>query len=393
LGLFEDPYRYCNENREKERLYHLEHLGGVLDMAKKSIVLLKNVTNLLPLKKDQKGIVVIGDLADDKNSPLGSWRLASDDNTAISVLEGINAYTKEYQFIQGPKVFDDKASFLQHVKTNTTDSSGMEEAVNAAKNAEVVLMVVGEHGFMSGEARSRTNIDLPGLQHQLIKAVLEVNKNVVLILMNGRPLALPWEAENVPTILETWQLGSQSGNAIAQTLYGDNNPSGKLPMTFPRSVGQIPIYYNHYNTGRPSKEPNVFWSHYADEENSPLYHFGHGLSYTTFSYSDLTLDTKDQTNIKVSVTVTNTGQVKGEEVVQLYLRDVVASVVRPVKELKGFEKIQLDPGASHTVSFTLTENELGFYDAKYNWVVEPGEFKLLVGGNSVDGLTGSFELK
>jgi len=335
LGLFEDPYRYCNENREKERLYHLEHLGGVLDMAKKSIVLLKNDTNLLPLKKEQKGIVVIGDLADDKNSPLGSWRLASDDNTAISVLEGINAYTKEYQFIQGPKVFDDKASFLQHVKTNTTDSSGMEEAVNAAKNAEVVLMVVGEHGFMSGEARSRTNIDLPGLQHQLIKAVLEVNKNVVLILMNGRPLALPWEAENVPTILETWQLGSQSGNAIAQTLYGDNNPSGKLPMTFPRSVGQIPIYYNHYNTGRPSKEPNVFWSHYADEENSPLYHFGHGLSYTTFSYSDLTLDTKDQTNIKVSVTVTNTGQVKGEEVVQLYLRDVVASVVRPVKNTVG----------------------------------------------------------
>ena len=391
LGLFEDPYRYCDEQREKERLYHKEHLDGVLDMAKRSIVLLKNDTNLLPIKKDQKGILVIGDLADDKNSPLGSWRLASDDNTAVSVVEGISEYTKDFQFVQGPKVFDDKASFLQHVEINTTDATGMEAAVNAAKNAEIVVMVVGEHGFMSGEARSRTNINLPGLQHQLIKAVMEVNKNVVVVLMNGRPLALPWEAENVPTMLEAWHLGTQSGHAIAQTLFGDNNPSGKLPMTFPRSVGQIPIYYNHYNTGRPNQEPNVFWSHYADEKKSPLYPFGHGLSYTSFSYSDLAINTEESNKVKVSVIVKNSGKLAGEEVVQLYLRDPVASIVRPVKELKGFKKIQLLPGASTTVSFEVTEKEMGFYDANYKWVVEPGMFQIMVGGSSEGGLTGTFE--
>lgn len=393
LGLFDDPYKYCDEQREKDRLYHKEHLEGVLEMAKKSIVLLKNDSDLLPLKKDQKGILVIGDLADDKNSPLGSWRLASDDNTAVSVLEGINAYTKDYSFVQGPKVFDDEASFLQHVKINTTDTSGIEAAVNAAKNAEIVVLVVGEHGFMSGEARSRTNIDLPGLQHDLIKAVMEVNKNVVLVLMNGRPLALPWEAEHVPTILETWHLGSQSGHAIAQTLFGDNNPSGKLPMTFPRSVGQIPIYYNHYNTGRPNQEPNVFWSHYADEEKSPLFHFGHGLSYTNFSYRDLVIDAKDPNRILVRVTIENSGNLAGEEVVQLYLRDPVASIVRPVKELKGFEKIHLQAGATKTVSFEVTQKEMGFYDANYKWVVEPGTFHIMVGGSSEGGLTATFELK
>ncbi len=391
LGLFDDPYKYCDEQREKERLYHEEHLEGALDMAKKSIVLLKNDTNLLPLKKEQKGILVIGDLADDKNSPLGSWRLASDNNTAVSVLEGIAEYTKDYQFVQGPKVFDDEASFLQHVEINTIDATGMEAAVNAAKNAEVVVMVVGEHGFMSGEARSRTNINLPGLQHQLIKAVMDVNKNVVMVLMNGRPLALPWEAENVPTILETWHLGTQSGHAIAQTLFGDNNPSGKLPMTFPRSVGQIPIYYNHYNTGRPNQEPNVFWSHYADEKKSPLYTFGHGLSYTSFSYSDLAINNEDTNKVRVSVIVKNSGKRAGEEVVQLYLRDPVASIVRPVKELKGFKKIQLLPGASTTVSFEVTEKEMGFYDANYKWVVEPGVFHIMVGGSSEGGLTGTFE--
>jgi len=393
LGLFEDPYKYSNLDREKERIYHPDHQAGVLEMAKKSIVLLKNERNLLPLSKDQKGIVVIGDLADDKNSPLGSWRLASENNTAVSVLEGIDAITKEYRYVQGPKVFLE-ASFLQHVKINETDTSGMEEAVEAAKNAEVVVMVLGEHGFMSGESRSRTNIDLPGLQHKLLKAVYEVNPNVVLVLMNGRPLALPWEAENIPSILETWQLGSQSGNAIAQVLFGDENPSGKLPMTFPRSVGQVPIYYNAYSTGRPvNKEGNVFWSHYADEENSPLYPFGHGLSYTTFDYSDININTDDSNNIKVSVTVTNSGDRAGEEVVQLYLHDPVSTLVRPVKELKGFQKIALKPGAAKTVSFTLTDKELGVYNRNYEWIVEPGEFKVMVGGSSERGLMGSFVVK
>ncbi|UJH66838.1 beta-glucosidase BglX [Allomuricauda sp. SCSIO 65647] len=390
LGLFEDPYRYSDIDREKERIYHPDHQAGVLEMAKKSIVLLKNDGNVLPLDKDQKGIVVIGDLADDKNSPLGSWRLASDDDSAVSFLEGMDAYTKEYTFVQGPTAFY-SASFLQHVKVNETDTSGIQEAVEAAKSAEVVIMVLGEHGFMSGESRSRTTIDIPVVQKKLLKAVYEVNKNIVLVLMNGRPLTITWEAENIPAILETWQLGSQTGNAIAQVLFGDYNPSGKLPMTFPRSVGQVPIYYNHYSTGRPvNKEGNVFWSHYADEENSPLYPFGHGLSYTSFQYSDLQVDATDPKNVKVSVSVTNTGNRAGEEVVQLYLQDPYASIVRPVKELKGFEKIMLEAGTSKTVSFNLTDKELGFYNQQYEWVVEPGSFNVMVGTNSQEGLSGSF---
>ena len=391
LGLFEDPYKYCDEKREKERINHPDHIAGVLDMAKKSMVLLKNEGNLLPLSKEQKGIVVIGDLANDKNSPLGSWRLASDSNTAVSVLEGFNTYTKDYTYVQGPKIFDDNADFLHHV-TLKNDPDGIDKAVEAAKNAEVVVMVLGEHGFMSGEGRSRTNIDIPGLQKELLKAVYKVNKNIVLVLMNGRPLTLTWEDEHIPTILEAWQLGTQSGNAIAQVLFGDYNPSGKLPMTFPRSVGQLPLYYNHYSTGRPNDNQLVFWTHYGDEKNEPLYPFGHGLSYTTFEYSNLKVDATDKQNVKVSVTVTNSGEVKGEEVVQLYLNDPYASIVRPVKELKGFEKIMLDAGASKTVSFTLTDKELGFYNSKYEWIVEPGDFNVMVGGNSQEGLKDSFKL-
>lgn len=392
LGLFDDPYKYCDPVREKERINHPDQHAAVLDVAKKSIVLLKNENSLLPISKDQKGIVVIGDLADDKNSPLGGWRLAADDNTAISVLEGLDAYTKDYQFVQGPKIFDDKTDFIHHVIVKDK-TDGIEEAVEAAKNAEVVLMVLGEQGFMTGEGRSRVNLDLPGRQKELLKAVYAVNKNVVLVLMNGRPLTINWEAENIPAILEVWQLGSQSGNAIAQVLFGDYNPSGKLPMSFPRNVGQLPLYYNHYATGRPDDNQLVFWSHYGDEKNTPLYPFGHGLSYTSFKYSDLSIDAGDSENIKVSVTLSNTGKVAGEEVVQLYLRDPVASIVRPVKELKGFEKIALAAGASQTVNFTLTKKELGFYDRSYEWVVEPGTFDILVGGSSVEGLTGSFELK
>lgn len=270
----------------------------------------------------------------------------------------------------------------------------MEEAVEAAKNAELVIMVLGEHGFMSGEGRSRTDLGLPGLQQDLLKAVLAANKNVVLVLMNGRPLTLPWEKEHVPAILETWHLGSQSGHAIAQVLFGDYNPSGKLPMTFPRSVGQLPLYYNHYATGRPFDEnDNVFWSHYTDEKNEPLFPFGHGLSYTTFGYSDLQIKTLPDSIVEIGVTVENTGNLSGEEVVQLYLHDVVASVVRPIKELKGFKKIKLEPGARKKITFTLTEKELGFYNNAYEWVVEPGLFQVMVGGSSAAGLRAGFELK
>ncbi|WP_437396849.1 beta-glucosidase BglX [Flagellimonas lutimaris] len=390
LGLFDDPYRYCDDTRQKERLYHEEHQAGVLDMAKKSIVLLKNEGNLLPIKKDQKKIAVIGELANDDNSPLGSWRIGSDNNTAVSVLEGLKKYTKNISYAKGPKVFNSDANFITEVTVNETDTEGIKEAVALAKESEMVIMVLGEHGFQSGEGRSRTELDLPGLQSQLLKEVYKVNKNVVLILMNGRPLTIPWEAENIPAILETWQLGTQTGNAIAEVVFGEYNPSGKLPMTFPRSVGQVPIYYNHYSTGRPGAQPTVFWSHYSDEKNEPLYPFGYGLSYTSFDYSNLKIDASDQKNIEVSVTVTNTGKIKGEEVVQLYIHDKVASITRPVKELKGFQKISLAPNNSKKVIFTLTDKELGFYNHNYEFVVEPGEFDIMVGTNSQQGLHDSF---
>ncbi|WP_435622977.1 beta-glucosidase BglX [Flagellimonas sp.] len=391
LGLFEDPYKYCSPERENEELYHEDHKAEVLEMAMKSIVLLKNDNNLLPLAKDQANIVVIGELADDKNSPLGSWRIGSDDNTAVSFLEGLKSYTENVKYAPGPRVFNKDANFLHEVQVNETDTSGMEEAVALAKESDIVLMVLGEHGFQSGEARSRTNLDLPGLQLDLLKAVYEVNQNVVLILMNGRPLAIEWETEHIPAILETWQLGTETGNAISKVLFGDYNPSGKLPMTFPRSVGQIPIYYNHFSTGRPNPEPNVFWTHYSDEQNSPLYPFGYGLSYTQFEYSDMELDSSDQTAIKVSATVKNAGDMVGEEVVQLYIRDKVASVTRPVKELKGFQKISLQSGESKKVEFVLTDAELGFYNHNYEYVVEPGEFEVMIGTNSQEGLRQNFE--
>ncbi|TXN35100.1 beta-glucosidase BglX [Flagellimonas hymeniacidonis] len=390
LGLFDDPYKYCNEEREKERLHHKDNHASVLDMAMKSIVLLKNEHNLLPLKKDQQKIAVIGELADDKNSPLGSWRLGSDDNSGVSVIEGLKAYTEDFKYAKGPKIFHEGANFLNEVGVNETDRTGIDEAVELAKESDIVLMVLGEHGFQSGEGRSRTKLDLPGVQLELLQAVHEVNQNIVLILMNGRPLTINWEAENVPAILETWQLGSQAGNAIAKVLFGDYNPSGKLPMTFPRSVGQVPIYYNHFSTGRPNPEANVFWSHYSDEKNEPLFPFGYGLSYTTFEYSNFQIDDSDQNSIKVSATITNTGDSDGEEVVQLYIHDKTASIARPVKELKGFQKISIPSGTSHNVEFNLTDKELGFYNHQYQYVVEPGEFSVMVGTNSQEGLTGTF---
>lgn len=390
LGLFDDPYRYIDEQREETLLYHPEHQKTALDIAKKSIVLLKNEQNLLPLPKDQKNILVIGDLADDKTSPLGSWRIGSDDGTAVSVVEGLQKYTEDFTFVRGPKVFGDDVSFISEVQVNESDTTGMNEAVEAARDADVVLMVLGEHGFQSGEGRSRTKLGLPGLQQQLLEAVHEVNPNIVLILMNGRPLTITWADEHVPAILETWQLGTQTGNAISEVLFGDYNPSGKLTMTFPRSVGQVPIYYNHESTGRPVSEGNIFWTHYIDESNDPLYPFGYGLSYTTFEYENLEIDDSDNDRIKVNITVTNTGDIAGEEVVQLYIRDMTASVVRPVKELKGFEKIMLDAGESETLTFELTDKELGFYDNDGNFIVEPGEFEVMVGTNSQDVIKGSF---
>ncbi|WP_330443491.1 beta-glucosidase BglX [Flavobacterium sp. C4GT6] len=398
LSLFDDPYRYCDEKREKETIYSKANHEAVLDMAKKSIVLLKNESNLLPLKKKGQKIALIGSLANDKTSPLGSWRIASDDNTAVSVLEGMQQYkgnTLVYE--KGTDLTIGKTTFLDELVFNTTDRSGFEAAKKAAKEADVVVMVLGEHGFQSGEGRSRTSLDLPGLQQELLEEIYKVNPNIVLVLNNGRPLALPWAAENIPTIVEAWHLGTETGNAVAQVLYGDYNPSGKLPMSFPRNVGQVPIYYNQHSTGRPTNsENNVFWSHYSDVEKTPLFAFGHGLSYTSFKYGAIKLDKKTYAKgepVKVSVEVTNTGDYNGKEVVQLYIRDVAASLSRPVKELKGFELVPLKKGETKTVNFTLTDKELGFFNNEGKYLVEPGTFKVFVGTSSTDNQETEFELK
>ena len=392
LGLFDDPYRYCDPTREKELIYHPDHLAAALDMAKKSIVLLKNDSlqgknkQLLPVNKDQKRIAVIGALANDRNSPLGSWRIGSDDSSAVSVIEGLKKYTGNFKYAKGADLIIGKADFIHEVKINETDKSGFKEAIKLAKESEVVIMVLGEHGFQTGEGRSRTKLDLPGVQQQLLEEVYKVNKNIILVLMNGRPLAITWADEHIPAIIEAWQLGSQAGNAIAQILFGDYNPAGKITMTFPRNVGQVPIYYNHYNTGRPGPKNEVFWSHFSDETNKPLYPFGYGLSYTKFEYSNLNIDETDQLKIKVTVTIKNVGKVTGEEVAQLYIHDQVASVVRPVKELKGFKKIKLNPGESAVVDFILTDAELGFFTNTGDFIVEPGAFEIMVGTNSQTGL-------
>jgi beta-glucosidase len=390
MGLFDNPYKYCDAKREKELVYSKDNIALALDIAKRSIVLLKNDDQLLPLNKQQHNIAVIGALANDKNSPLGSWRIGADDSTAVSFLEGFEKYSSNFKYAKGADVAIGKASFINELKINETDSSGFAEAVELAKNSSVVIMVLGEHGFQTGEGRSRSKLDLPGVQEQLLEAVYRVNKNIVLVLMNGRPLAIPWADTHIPAILETWQLGSQCGNAIAQVLFGDYNPGGKLPMTFPRSVGQEPLYYNHLSTGRPGPKTDVFWSHYTDESEKPLYPFGYGLSYTTFQYANLMIDSSDQSKIKVTATIKNTGKVTGEEVVQLYIHDVIASSVRPVKELKGFKKISLKAGESKEVQFTLTDAELGFYTETGEYIVEPGEFDIMVGTNSQEGLYGKF---
>mgnify|MGYP006074553507 FL=1 len=385
LGLFDDPYKYCDEQREKEVIGQHAFHEASLDMAKKSIVLLKNENQILPLKKQGQKIALIGALASDKTSPLGSWRIAAKDNTAVSVLEGMQAYTgNQLTYAKGADVSLGQTKFIDELKINTTDRSEFPQAIAVAKMADVVVMVLGEVGYQSGEARSRTDLGLPGVQQDLLEAIYKVNKNIVLVLNNGRPLVLNWQQEHLPAIVEAWQLGTQSGNAIAQVLYGDYNPSGKLPMSFPRALGQVPIYYNYKNTGRPLIPiPNtVFWSHYQDVENSPLYPFGYGLSYTTFDYSDLKTQVVSATEVSVSVTLKNTGKFTGKEVVQLYIKDHYASVTRPVRELKGFELISLEPNETKKIEFTLSEKELGFYDNEGNFIVEPGDFSIFVGGDS-----------
>jgi beta-glucosidase len=397
LGLFKNPYKYCDEAREKLTVGKQQFQDDVLDMAKKSIVLLKNDKELLPLKKSGQKIGLIGALANDKTSPLGSWRIAADDETAVSVLEGLQKYKdNQLTYAKGADVTIGRTQFVWETKINTTDKSGFAEAIALAKQVDVVVMVLGEHGLQTGEGRSRTEIGLPGVQQELLEAIHNVNPNIVLVLNNGRPLTIPWADAHIPAILEVWHLGTQSGNAIAQVLYGDYNPSGKLPMTFPRTIGQVPIYYNYKNTGRPTmNEPeSVFWSHYSDEKNTPLYPFGYGLSYSKFDYSDLKLSANSFSKngeIQVSVILKNSGKVVGKEVVQLYIRDLFGSTTRPVKELKGFEMVELQPNESKTVTFTINEKTIEFFTANLKWEAESGDFKVFVGGSSATTLESSFQ--
>ncbi|MCL4127243.1 UNVERIFIED_CONTAM: hypothetical protein GTU68_017802 [Idotea baltica] len=398
LGLFDDPYKYCDEQREKNEIYTKEHLAIARDVAKKSIVLLKNDTvvakkaTLLPLSKSLNSIAVIGPFGDDKDTPLGNWRGKGKYNSAISLLEGVKAAADESTKIYYEKgiqltsktVAPGENQFLHALEYNTTDRTGITAAVNAAKKAEVVLLAIGENAFQTGEGRSQTNIGLIGLQQELLEAVYAVNKNVVIVLMNGRPMDISWAAKNVPSILECWHLGSQSGFAIADVLFGDYNPSGKLPVSFPYNVGQEPLYYNQKNTGRPASS-QVTYSGYNDAPKAALFPFGFGLSYTNFNYDKLSLDKAEiakDGEIKVSVNVTNSGSRDGEEVVQLYIRDLVGSITRPIKELKGFEKIALKAGETKTVNFTINTETLQFYTANNKWEVEPGDFKVWVGGTS-----------
>ena len=401
LGLFDDPYKYCNEALESKELYTEENLAIARDVAKKSIVLLKNQKQLLPLSKEIKSIAVIGPLADDKNSPLGNWRAKGEYNSAVSLLEGVNAAvsknTKVY-YEKGisltiPTVEPGQNQFSTALKFNTTDRTGLKEAVEAARKSEVVLLAIGEDAYQSGEGRSFTDIGFKGLQMELLEAVYEVNKNIVIVLMNGRPMDISRPTELVPAILECWHLGSQSGNAIADVIFGDYNPSGKLPVSFPHNVGQVPIYYNQKNTGRPSNATQVTYSHYRDTPKTALYPFGFGLSYTNFTYSNFKLDktqiSKDG-ELQVSVTITNSGEREGEEVVQLYIRDLAASYIRPLKELKDFKKINLQSGASKEITFTINSEKLQFYTPNKKWEVEPGEFNVWVGGSSVTDNKGNF---
>ncbi len=399
LGLFENPYKYSDEAFEKKELYSKENQSLALEAARKSIVLLKNEKNILPISNSIKTIAVIGPLADDDDSPLGNWRGQATPNSAVSVLEGIKNHAPKgvkITYAKGAELSIGERSFLKPMTLNQTDTSGFADAVQKAKQADLVILVVGEDAFQSGEARSQTDIGFAGVQDELIAEIQKANKNVVMVLMNGRPMDLSWSDKHIPAILETWLLGSQHGNAVGEILFGKYNPGGKLPVSFPRNVGQMPLYYNQKHTGRGEEIPDVTYSSYRDSERDALYPFGFGLSYTTFKYSEIKLDKRTFSKagkITASVQVTNTGKVKGEEVVQLYIRDLVGSITRPVKELKGFEKIELNPGETKTVSFTIDEEMITFFTKNQKWEAEPGDFKVFIGTNSRDVQEASFNFQ
>jgi len=398
LGLFDDPYKYCKGEKKSPLSLAPKLQSKVLELAERSAVLLKNRENILPLASSGLKVAVIGPLGNDKTSPLGNWRLAAKENQAISLWEGLSQHqaTNELTFSPGVRLLEKSPAFSQAAVINVSDTSGMADAVRAAEQADVVILAMGEHGMMSGEGRSRAHLNLPGLQSKLLNAIHEVNENIVLVLNTGRPLVLTDIESKVKAILLAWHLGDHHGQALANLIYGDATPSGKLPMTFPRALGQIPIYYNHYSTGRPSSANprDVFHSHYSDEANEPLYPFGFGLSYTTFSYSDLEVKRilGEETKVQLTIKITNTGPRRGREVVQLYVKKHYAETVQPVRALKGFQSVLLDPEESGKLTFTLTSTELGYYNAQGNWKCDSSPFTFFIGSNSNAKLSETIQL-
>ena len=392
LGLFDDPYKYSNPEREQAALNNPDHRKVARDIAAKSIVLLKNEKNILPLSKDTKTIAFIGPLVKEHKQNLGFWAVE------LPSLDYNKQVVSQWEGVQNKVSSFTKLLYAKGCEIEGDNTEGFAEAIAIAKQADVVILSIGERADMSGEAKSRSNIHLPGVQEELVKAVQATGKPVVVLINAGRPLVFNWTADAIPAIAYTWWLGSEAGNAIADVLFGDYNPSGKLPMTFPRDEGQIPVYYNHFNTGRPAPNETAFnyVSAYTDLKNSPIFSFGHGLSYTTFEYSDLRLSKnkiKNTEAITVSLNVKNAGKVLGEEVVQLYLRDKVGSVVRPIIELKDFQKIQLNAGETKNIQFIIDKEKLSFYNAALQWITEPGDFEVMMGSSSSDiRLRTSFEL-
>ena len=389
LGLFDDPFRFSNEKRAAQQWDNPDNLAIEQAMAEKSIVLLRNDNQVLPLSKTTATIALIGPLIKSVRENLGFWSYywPDDSSRVISPWDGIAhkvSNTTKLLYAKGCEIDD-------------TSTTGFAEAVAVANQADVVIMDVGEAPDMSGEAKSRSNLHLPGVQEDLIRAIRATGKPVVVMISAGRPLIFNWTADHVPAILYTWWLGTRAGNAMADVLFGDYNPSGKLPISFPRTEGQIPVYYDHYSTGRPAKNDSdrYYVSAYIDLLNGPRFPFGYGLSYTSFSYSDITLSAptfRPDDKLTASVTLTNTGKYEGRETVQLYIRDLVGSVVRPVKELKGFQQVSLKPGESRRISFTISAEDLRFYNDKLQYIYEPGEFRLFIGGNSNEVREAKFTL-
>ncbi len=385
LGLFKNPYHYCDPEHAMSKLLTPEHRSVARKMAQESIVLLKNTDQILPLDKKIKTLAVIGPLAANQSELLGCWWGAGDTKDAIPILTGIQAAVSP----------ETKILYAQGCAIQDANTQGFAEAVSIANQADAVVAVLGEAAWMSGEAASRASLDLPGVQEQLLQELHKTGKPIILVLLNGRPLTIAWAEANVAAILECWFLGTETGPAVASVLFGDYNPSAKLPITFPRTVGQIPIYYSYKSTGRPMDPSNKYTSKYFDIPNTPLYPFGYGLGFTTFQLSKPQLSqTKitDQENCTVQVTLTNTGKRAGTETVQLYIRDEVASITRPMKELRSFRKITLDPGSSAEITFTLTPKDFYFYNRDCQYVLEPGIFQIMVGCNSSDVMTERLEI-